>query len=132
MVLILIFVLAFMRAASTGVETCVGYGIEVLKRGGVFIQAGLGPTTIQFTIAEICNKEATFKGSYRYGPGDDKQAIELLESGKVKVKDLISHRYDFWEAEQAFINISNRPGIKSIIYGPSASSNSIASMRHRI
>ena len=107
---------------ATGVESCIGYGVQVLKRGGVFVQAGLGPTRINFPVAQLCDKEAIFKGSYRYGPGDYKLAIELLKTGKVKVKQLITNRYDFSDAEQAFVDLSTRQGIKSIIYGPSVSS----------
>lgn len=103
---------------ATGAAPCISCGVHCLKRGGIFVQAGLGSPKIEFPVAQICDKEATFKGSFRYSSGDYQLAVELLRSGRVSVKDLITHEYDFEDAEKAFINVSERIGIKSVIYGP--------------
>lgn len=101
---------------ATGAEPCISCGVECLARGGMFVQAGLGAAKVE--VAPICDKEATFKGSFRYGPGDYQLAIELLSTGRVKVEGLITHDFDFSEAEKAFKNVAGRQGIKSVIYGP--------------
>jgi L-iditol 2-dehydrogenase len=106
---------------ATGVESCIQCGINALARGGTFVQAGLGKSQMNFPVGEICSKEAVYKGSFRYGPGDYDLAIKLLDTGKVGVNDLITHEYDFSEAEQAFDNFGKQLGIKSIIYGPEVS-----------
>jgi L-iditol 2-dehydrogenase len=106
---------------ATGAPPCVTLGISALKRGGTFVQAGLGNPRIDFPIGLICDKEITLKGSFRYGPGDYELAIELLRSKKVGVKELITHRFDFIEAERAFETVKKREGIKSIIRGPDVS-----------
>ncbi|KAI4620947.1 hypothetical protein J4E83_005310 [Alternaria metachromatica] len=103
---------------ATGAEPCINCGVAALKRGGVFIQAGLGSPKIAFPIGQICDKEATLKGSFRYGPGDYKLAIQLLESNRVQLDSLITHEFAFSDAEQAFQNVADRVGIKSLIYGP--------------
>jgi L-iditol 2-dehydrogenase len=103
---------------ATGAEPCINCGVSALKRGGVFVQAGLGSPKIAFPIGQICDKEATLKGSFRYGPGDYKLAIELLNSNRVRLDSLITHEFAFTEAEQAFENVARKTGIKSIIYGP--------------
>lgn len=103
---------------ATGAEPCINCGIASLKRGGIFVQAGLGSPRIAFPIGQICDKEVTLKGSFRYGPGDYKLAIELLQSKRVRLSDLITHDFQFSEAKEAFINVSKKNGIKSIIYGP--------------
>lgn len=103
---------------ATGAEPCISCGITALKRGGIFVQAGLGSPVIPFAIGQICDKEATLKGSSRYGPGDYKLAIQLLDAGRVQLGSLITHDFPFTEAEQAFQNVRNRAGIKTIIYGP--------------
>ncbi|KAJ4287159.1 Endo-1,4-beta-xylanase 2 [Kalmusia sp. IMI 367209] len=103
---------------ATGAEPCINCGVSVLKRGGVFVQAGLGNPRIAFPIGEICDKEATLKGSFRYGPGDYKLAIQLLQSNRVHLGDLITHEFSFSEAEEAFKNVSTKAGIKTLIYGP--------------
>lgn len=103
---------------ATGVESCIECGIHILKRGGTFVQAGLGPPRINFPIGQICDKEAVLKGSFRYGPGDYQLAVELLRSQRVEVGDMITHQFQFEEAEKAFMNVLGRNGIKTIIYGP--------------
>jgi L-iditol 2-dehydrogenase len=103
---------------ATGAESCITCGILLMKRGGSFVQAGLGAPTVLFPVGEICAKEGVFRGSFRYGPGDYDTAIELLRSGKVEVGSLITHRYEFEAAEDAFRAVSKQVGIKSIIYGP--------------
>jgi L-iditol 2-dehydrogenase len=103
---------------ATGVESCISCGVSLMKRGGTFVQAGLGQSTITFPVGEICSKEGVFKGSFRYGPGDYETAIELLRSGKVEVEGLVTHKYGFAAAEDAFKAVSQQVGIKSIIYGP--------------
>ncbi|KAF2139780.1 uncharacterized protein K452DRAFT_300284 [Aplosporella prunicola CBS 121167] len=103
---------------ATGVEACTQDGVAVLNRGGTFIQAGLGSSSISFPVGLICDKEATFKGSFRYGPGDYGLAIELVRKGAVSVKELVTHRFSFEEAEVAFQTVTKREGIKCIIRGP--------------
>ncbi|CAN9393217.1 unnamed protein product [Alternaria alternata] len=103
---------------ATGAEPCINCGVAALKRGGIFVQAGLGSPSIAFPIGQICDKEATLKGSFRYGPGDYKLAIQLLESKRVRLDSLITHEFAFSDAERAFTNVANRVGIKSLIYGP--------------
>lgn len=103
---------------ATGAEPCISCGVSALKRGGIFVQAGLGSSTIAFPIGQICDKEATLKGSFRYGPGDYKLAIQLLDSNRVRLESLITHEFSFAEAEDAFKNVADRTGIKTLIYGP--------------
>ena len=103
---------------ATGVESCIGCGIHAMKKGGIFIQAGLGATDIVFPVGQLCSKEGVYKASFRYGPGDYEFAIELLESKKIGLKALITHSYEFTCAEQAFAGTGRQEGIKSIIYGP--------------
>lgn len=103
---------------ATGVASCIASGIFALKKGGVFIQAGLGAAEITFPVGELCSKEGVYKTSFRYGPGDYKMAVELLESRRVSVKSLITHSYEFGLAEEAFAGANRQEGIKCIIYGP--------------
>lgn len=110
---------------ATGAEPCIDCGVSALKRGGVFVQAGLGSPRVAFPIGQICDKEATLKGSFRYGPGDYNLAIELLQSNRIRLQDLITHEFAFSEAEEAFKNVSKRIGIKTIIYGPGVDRSSI-------
>ncbi|KAK4867146.1 hypothetical protein LT330_007888 [Penicillium expansum] len=103
---------------ATGAEPCQNCGIHALTQGGTFIQVGLGKPNPSIPVGQICDKEIVFKGSFRYGPGDFKLAVGLLNSGRVKLDDLVTHEYPFSQAEDAFKNVAGRGGIKSVIYGP--------------
>lgn len=103
---------------ATGAEPCVNCGIHALTQGGMFVQVGLGKPNLSIPVGQICDKEISFKGSFRYGPGDFQLAIGLLNSRRVKLDGLITHEFSFSEAEDAFKNVAGRSGIKSVIYGP--------------
>lgn len=103
---------------ATGAQACISTGIHAMKKGGTFVQAGLGAPNIQFPVAQLCSREGVYRGSFRYGPGDYKTAIELVAHQRVSLRELITHRYAFSEAEAAFENVEQRRGIKTIIYGP--------------
>jgi L-iditol 2-dehydrogenase len=103
---------------ATGAESCIECGVWALKRGGTFVQAGLGSPRIAFPIGQLCDKETVLKGSFRYGPGDYKLAISLLDSRRIRLEGLVTHDFAFTESEKAFNNVKERNGIKIIIYGP--------------
>jgi L-iditol 2-dehydrogenase len=103
---------------ATGAEPCVNCGIHALTQGGTFVQVGLGKPNLSIPVGQICDKEISFNGSFRYGPGDFQLAIGLLNSRRVKLDGLITHEFAFSEAEGAFKNVAKRSGIKSVIYGP--------------
>lgn len=103
---------------ATGAPPCIQAGIHVLRTGGTYCQAGMGNPEITFPITAMCVKELTLKGSFRYGAGDYKLAVELISSGKVEVKSLISRRVAFEEAAEAFKDVEAGKGIKILIEGP--------------
>lgn len=111
---------------ATGVPPCISAGVYALKRGGIFVQAGLGSPEILFPVGEFASKEAAYLSSFRYGPGDYALAIKLLETKRVDVKALMTHSYKFDKAAEAFAGTSRQEGIKTIIYGPGIESTSQA------
>jgi L-iditol 2-dehydrogenase len=110
---------------ATGAQPCIETGIEVLRKGGVFVQAGLGQPKITFPVGLICDKEAVFRGSFRYGPGDYKLAIALVASGRVNLDGLVTRIFAFSEAREAFENVLQKHGIKSVICGPGVTSDEL-------
>lgn len=103
---------------ATGAQPCISTGIHALSRGGKFVQAGLGQAEIVFPVSQLCAKEGTFIGSFRYGANDYDTALKLVEQKKVNLKALMTDTFSFEEAEKAFIHVGLRKGIKTIIYGP--------------
>ena len=86
----------------SGAEVCVQIGVFAAKKGGTFVQAGMGKENILFPITAVCTKGLKVQGSIRYTTGCYPAAIELISSGKIEVKKLITNRFKFEEAEEAF------------------------------
>ncbi|KAJ4265273.1 Endo-1,4-beta-xylanase 2 [Fusarium torreyae] len=103
---------------ASGAESSIQTSLHVVKTGGVYMQGGMGKADIIFPIMAMCQKEVTAKGSFRYGPGDYKLAIELIASGVVQVKKLISGVVDFGQAEDAFKKVKQGQVVKILIAGP--------------
>lgn len=86
----------------SGAEPCVQLGIFAAKKGGTFVQAGMGKEVISFPITTLITRGLNMKGSIRYQPGSYEAAIALIVGGKVDVKRLITNRFKFEQAEEAF------------------------------
>lgn len=102
---------------ASGAEVSVQTAIHVLRPGGTYVQGGMGGNEITFPIMAMCVKELNVRGSFRYGCGDYDLAINLITSGRVSVKELITGRVAFREAEQAFTDVKAGKGIKTMIAG---------------
>jgi D-xylulose reductase len=103
---------------ASGAEPSIQTSIHTVRRGGVYVQGGMGKADITFPIMAMCMKEITAKGSFRYGSGDYKLAVDLVSRGQVNVKKLITGTVKFGEAEEAFKSVKAGKGIKVLIAGP--------------
>ncbi|GAA5981300.1 hypothetical protein JCM10908_004058 [Rhodotorula pacifica] len=108
----------------SGAEVCIGTSVFLLRHGGTLVQIGMGRPDITLDITTILTHELTIKGSFRYGPDVYRLALDLVARGAVNLKSLITHRYAFKEAPEAFeanvkgVGRDGNPVIKIIIAGP--------------
>ncbi|KAK9459718.1 chaperonin 10-like protein [Lipomyces oligophaga] len=102
---------------ASGAEVSVQTAMHLIKRGGTYVQTGMGKRTINFPISEVCEKELTVKGCFRYGAGDFDLSISLVSQGKIKVKSLITKVLPFEEATEAWETTKRGEGIKTLIEG---------------
>lgn len=86
----------------SGAEPCIQLGVYVAKPGATFVQAGMGREVVAFPITTLCTQGLIVKGSIRYVAGSYPAAIELISSGRINVKPLITHRFPFEKSEEAF------------------------------
>jgi len=103
---------------ASGAEPSIQAAIHVLRKGGSYVQGGMGRDECTFPIMAACTKELKVSGSFRYSQGDYQTALNLVSSGAVKVKDVISRKVSFQDALQAFEDIRDGKGIKVLIGGP--------------
>jgi threonine dehydrogenase-like Zn-dependent dehydrogenase len=122
---------------ATGAEACIQTGVHLTKKGGTYVQAGMGKEVscilglmvegncllccqnVVFPITTACIRDLTIRGSIRYTVGCYSTAVDLISSGKIDVKRLITNRYKFEQAEDAFelVRQGKRSVIKVIIEG---------------
>ncbi|PFH52823.1 hypothetical protein AMATHDRAFT_139010 [Amanita thiersii Skay4041] len=111
---------------ASGAPSSIQTAIYVVKPGGTFVQVGAAKSPVEIDITTLVVKEITYKGSFRYGPGDYPLAISLVSQGRIDLKPLVTHRYAFTEAISAFKSTKTGKGddgkivIKAIISGPDA------------
>ncbi|ORY32623.1 putative sorbitol dehydrogenase [Naematelia encephala] len=110
---------------ASGAPTCMQMGLHILKPAGTYVQVGMGAVMTQPTpLFQIIAKELRVIGSFRYGPGDYPLAISLVERGLVNLKPLVTQRYEFTDALEAFETTragkdkNGIPAIKCIISAP--------------
>ncbi|ODQ55818.1 putative alcohol dehydrogenase [Saitoella complicata NRRL Y-17804] len=105
---------------ASGAEVCINTALYSLRKKGRHLQAGMGSDTITFPIAHMTAQEIELGGSFRYGAGCYRDAVELIRSGKVDVGRIITHRFAFGDAERAFRAVKEQEEglIKAVIAGP--------------
>lgn len=99
---------------ATGAVTCIQMAFILAKAGGTIVQVGIGAMKAEIPIGPVLMKELTFKGAFCYGPGDYPLAIALASSGKVNLKPLVTHRFKFDNANEAFEITRAGKGVDSI------------------
>ncbi|KAI2628699.1 GroES-like protein [Hypoxylon sp. NC1633] len=86
----------------TGAEACIQAGVFATKKGGTYVQAGMGKENVIFPITTACIRALNVRGSIRYTTGCYPSAVDLIASGKISPRALITHRYKFKQSLEAF------------------------------
>lgn len=77
-----------------GVESAVQSSIHLTRSGGVVCLVGMGCCDMNLPILKATSREVELKGVFRYRNTYPK-CIELISTGKIDVKRLITHRFQF-------------------------------------
>ncbi|KAK2591327.1 hypothetical protein QQS21_010980 [Conoideocrella luteorostrata] len=101
----------------TGVESSIQVGLYACAVGATFVQIGMGKPLHNIPLGAMIEKEVVIKTSFRYGPGDYEIALQLLASGKISVKAMISSSVPFEKATEAWEKTRKGEGIKNLIEG---------------
>ncbi|MDK2799254.1 MAG: L-iditol 2-dehydrogenase [Clostridiales bacterium] len=99
----------------SGVARAADDALKVIKKQGQFTQIGLFSKPITIDFEKICYKELKVTGSLGSRWTSWEKAIQLLESGKVQTKPLVSHQMPITEWEKAFKMFENKEGLKLVL-----------------
>ncbi|XP_066923109.1 sorbitol dehydrogenase-like [Clytia hemisphaerica] len=96
----------------SGAESSVHTAIYATASGGIAMLVGMGKAEINLPIFEVLVREIDVRGNFRY-VNCYPTALDLVASGKVNVKPLITHRFKLEESHKAFTT-SSSPGCNTI------------------
>jgi len=89
---------------ATGSLQALSNAIDLVRKGGTVVMFGVPSkdAIINLNMSIIYSKEITMISSYAASDSDTKAALELIQSSKIDVKKLITHRYNIKDSPKAF------------------------------
>lgn len=112
--------LADLVILSTGAGQAINQALESVERAGtiLFFAATDKNVTIPFSINNLFwRNERRLISSYAASPNDHRAALELIQSGKLRLQDMITHRLNLSETGLGFKLVAQaQESIKVIIY----------------
>jgi L-iditol 2-dehydrogenase len=89
---------------ATGSLQALSSAIDFVRKGGIVVMFGVPSkdAMINLNMSIIYSKEITMISSYAASDSDTKAALELIQSSKIDVKKLITHRYNIKDSPKAF------------------------------
>ena len=102
---------------ATGNLEAFRQAIDLVRKGGTIIMFGV-PTknaTIEIDMSVVYSKEISILTTYAASDKDTKDALELISSGNIDVKSLITHKYSLNESQKAFEHAKSGDNAMKII-----------------
>lgn len=90
-----------MSIECSGAQSSIATAIYATKSGGVVVLVGLGAPEVKIPVVNASVREVDIRGIFRYC-NCYPVALEMVASGKVDVKPLVTHRYTLEECLDAF------------------------------
>ena len=87
-------------------------------RGRLVVFSGLAPgfDTVDLNFNALHYLEQSLVGAYGCGFGHGQKALDLIASGRVPVRDMISHRLSLWDLGRALDLVADKAGMKILLY----------------
>nr|WP_319487187.1 zinc-binding alcohol dehydrogenase family protein [uncultured Caproiciproducens sp.] len=84
--------------------------IDACAYGGKMVQIGIGKQNADFSFTSIQKKELNIAGSRNSVKEDFLHLIDFVSEGRISIKKVITHTYDFLQAGKAFSNFDTDTG----------------------
>ena len=91
--------------------------VDYVRRGGWIVLFGVPSkgARLDLDMSVIYSKEITLVTSYAASDIDTKESLKLIESAKIPVGKLITHRYSIFDSQKAFDHAHSGEGAMKII-----------------
>jgi L-iditol 2-dehydrogenase len=91
--------------------------IDMVRKGGVVMMFGVPSkgAMINLDMSKVYSKEITLVTSYAASDADTKEALRLIESSQIDVKQLITHTYSIDDTQKAFEHAKSGDNAMKII-----------------
>ena len=100
----------------SGAESSVRAVMPLLKKTGKLVQVGLTKPDLTINYALLPGREISLIGTFGHVWSSWETALELLGSGKVQTKPIITHHFPLEEWEKAFEIARGGEGIKVLLH----------------
>ncbi len=100
---------------TSGSSKAIAQDLDLLKRCGKLILVGLSEDLCQFLPIAFALNETEMIGIRAYNPKTWETCLNILSSGKVDLKPVITHRLPLEEVERGFQLLQQRVGLKILI-----------------
>jgi L-iditol 2-dehydrogenase len=81
--------------------------VSLLRKGGRMIIVAVFEEKVPLDLSIIQDRELTVCGTLMYQRLDYEEAVRLADSGAVRLKELITHRFSFTDYQSAYQTIEN-------------------------
>jgi len=104
---------------ATGAPEMCGEAVLQARRGGTVLIYGVYPEAATFAVNpfDVFRREITIKGSFAQ-IHDFARALAYLESGEVKVGEIVTDEFELKDWDRALDTAWQRRGIKSVMFPP--------------
>lgn len=86
-----------------------------VRNGGRLVVVGYTDQQVSLSAGRIMYREMEIRGSLGCRPVDYPRLIQMVASGRIKVKELVSHRYPLADVNTAFDNLRQGQGLRSVV-----------------
>jgi len=100
-----------------GKSAVIRAGFDAVAEGGTLLLFTMAPPEERWDVSphDLYFREVTVVPSYSCGPDDTRQALSLLASKRVRVNDLVTHRFPVDRAQDAFDRAKQAEGSLKVV-----------------
>ena len=91
--------------------------VNFVRKGGTIVMFGVPSkgAIIDLDMSEIYSKGITIVNSYAASDFDTKEALEKISNKQINVSQLITHKYNLQECQEAFVHAKSGDNAMKII-----------------